>query len=586
MKPPPALSVIVPVYNQASSIVENVREIRRHVAGSLMEPVEFIVVSDGSIDRTAERILATRSEEIRVIHYDRNLGKGYAVKVGLLAGRADLIGFLDADLDVDPAALPSFVEDIRARGLDAAIGSKRHPGSEVDYPLRRRVYSWLYQQLVRVLFQLDVTDTQVGMKIFRRELVDAVVPHLLVKRYAFDLELLAVARDFGFRRIAEEPVRLRYRFSGSGVRPLAIAQALIDTAAVFYRVKLLRYYRRRRALIGDRRLDAQLTCTVIICGDGDNDALHATRAALAHLEPAPAAVIERLIGSDSSIGDVTVQRLLALQETEGDLVVFLRPGAVPAANWLGALLPYFANADVVAVGGPILPATAGGLRVMAAAAVYESRFAAGPVAKRHVPGNLREARDQPLDNLVVRRHVAVASGAFADAAELGNDANVSHRLSEHGKVLFTPDAPVTMHMPPLFTPLLRTLYAHARARGAGVHEGHPLPLSTAAAGAGALAGLLLPLVLLLPKKPQRALAGLIALYGLSLAYASAHAALRHRSGRVGLSLVLTAPAGHLVYGLGVLRGLLEPALTASSLCARASGAAQAHGSCRPRRRPA
>jgi hypothetical protein len=577
--------VVVPVYNQAGSIVESVEEIRRSIAAGLADSIELVVVSDGSIDSTAERVLATRSEAIRVIHYDRNLGKGYAVKVGLLAGRGDLVGFLDADLDVDPAALPLFVEDIRARDLDAAIGSKRHPGSDVDYPLRRRVYSWLYQQLVRMLFQLDVTDTQVGMKVFRRELVDAVVPHLLVKRYAFDLELLAVARDFGFRRIAEEPVRLRYGFSGSGVRLLAIAQALVDTAAVFYRVKLLRYYRRRRELVGDRHLDAQLTCTVVVCGQDDSDALHATRAALSHLEPAPTSVIERLIDSDPA-GDVTVQRLLALQETDGDLVAFLRPGAVPAANWLGALLPYFANADVVAVGGPILPATAGGLRGTAAAAVYESRFAAGPVARRHVPGNLREARDQPLDNLVVRRHVAVASGAFADAAERGNDADVSHRLSEHGKVLFTPDAPLTMQMPALFTPLLRSLYAHARARGAGVQEGHSLPLATAAAAAGALGGLLLPLALLLPKKPQRALAGLIGLYGLGLAYAGAHAALRHRSARVGLGLALTAPAGHLVYGLGVLRGLLEPSLTASSLCARASGAARAHGSCPPRRRPA
>jgi hypothetical protein len=283
---------------------------------------------------------------------------------------------------------------------------------------------------------------------------------------------------------------------------------------------------------------------------------------------------------------VTTQRLLALQDSDTDLVAFLRPGAVPAANWLGALQPYFANAEVVAVGGPILPATSGGLRGATAAAVYESRFAAGPVAKRHVPGNVREAPEQPVDNLLVRRNVAVTSGAFAEAAERGNDADVSRRLSEHGKVLFTPDAPVAMRMPPLFTPLLRTLHAHARARGAGVRQGHRLPLSAAAAGAGTVGALLLPLAPRLPKKPQRTLAGLIGLYGLGLAYASAHAALRHRSPQVGMGVALAAPAGHLVYGLGVLRGLLEPALTASSLSARASGAARAHGSCPPRRRPA
>ena len=76
------------------------------------------------------------------------------------------------------------------------------------------VSSWLYQQLVRLLFRLEVRDTQVGLKVFRREVAEQVLPLLLVKRFAFDLELLAVARAFGFDRIRELPIRLDYRFSG------------------------------------------------------------------------------------------------------------------------------------------------------------------------------------------------------------------------------------------------------------------------------------------------------------------------------------------------------------------------------------
>ena len=88
------------------------------------------------------------------------------------------------------------------------------------------------------------------MKLFRREVAEQVFPFLLVKRFAFDIELLAVARSFGFNRIEEQPIRLDYRFTGSGVRSLAVFRALIDTAAVFYRLSILRYYHRKRLLIG------------------------------------------------------------------------------------------------------------------------------------------------------------------------------------------------------------------------------------------------------------------------------------------------------------------------------------------------
>ena len=204
MQDEPLLSLVTPVYNGAGYIAENVAIIREEL-GSAAIPYELIVVSDGSADDTVNEVVTADHPDVRVLHYDRNIGKGYAVKVGLLAARGRYAGFIDSDLDLHPAVVPAFLAAMQQPRLDAAIGSKRHPGSVVDYPLRRRAYSWLYQQLIRLLFQLEVRDTQVGIKLFRRELVDAVVPHLLVKRYAFDLELLAVARDSGFRVSKSSP---------------------------------------------------------------------------------------------------------------------------------------------------------------------------------------------------------------------------------------------------------------------------------------------------------------------------------------------------------------------------------------------
>jgi hypothetical protein len=447
---------------------------------------------------------------------------------------------------------------MEGEGLDAAIGSKRHPRSQVDYPKRRRVYSWLYQQLIRVLFDLDVRDTQVGVKLFRRALVDAVVPHLLVKRYAFDLELLAVANDSGFHRIGELPVRLDYGFSESGLDPLAVAQALVDTAAIFYRLRILQYYRRRRQIVGERSAATPLKTAVAFVGrDADQQALRRSLDALDGLEQAPDQVEVSLGAPRGSEDDVTARRLELLERTDADLIAFLTPGVLPGTNWLGALLPYFANPEVAAVGGPILPSVSGDLTVDGAAALYESRFAAGPLARRHLPGNLREIVDQPLDNLLVRRKAALASAAFVDAAARSDDSDVARSLANAGAVLFTPDAVVVAPMPRLVRPLLATVHAHARARGRSLGGGGRVPVSVLPPALFAVCTLVLLATPVLPRSFQRMLGVGAAAYLLGLSYASVHAGLRHRRLAVGATLALATPASHLAYGVGVLRGVVE-----------------------------
>ena len=101
---------------------------------------------------------------------------------------------MDADLDLEPSRLPEFLARREGRAARLRDRIEAPPGVQCLYPRSRRLASWLYQSLVRVLFRLDVRDTQVGMKLFRREIADEVIPLLVVKRFAFDLELLAVSR--------------------------------------------------------------------------------------------------------------------------------------------------------------------------------------------------------------------------------------------------------------------------------------------------------------------------------------------------------------------------------------------------------
>ena len=104
--------------------------------------------------------------------------------------------------------------------------------------------------LVRALFGLPVRDTQTGIKLFKRAVLERVLPRILVKRFAFDLELLANAHHFGYR-IVEAPVTLNFRRVCSRLRISAVWNVFLDTLAIFYRMRILHYYDRPEPLAID-----------------------------------------------------------------------------------------------------------------------------------------------------------------------------------------------------------------------------------------------------------------------------------------------------------------------------------------------
>ena len=234
------LSLILPCYNPGPGL----RPFLTRLVSELQDEgrFELIVVSDGSTDDSVEVARKLDSPSIRVLHYTEQAGKGHALRVGLRAARGAFIGFIDADGDIDPQAVGPFVSLMRLYGPDIVLGSKRHPMSEVSYPPMRRLMSWIYHKLTRALFRINVRDTQTGLKLVRRDVLVDVLPRMFEKRYAFDLELLVVARLLGYTKVFEAPVKIDYRFS-SNVDPDAVLRILLDTAAIFYRRYILDTYR-------------------------------------------------------------------------------------------------------------------------------------------------------------------------------------------------------------------------------------------------------------------------------------------------------------------------------------------------------
>ena len=237
------ISVIVPAYNQEKTIEADVRNIEKSLE-SLSRPFEIIVVVDGSPDETFTRALPLKSDRIKVYNYSPNKGKGYALRYGTVRASGDIIVFLDAGMDIDSSGIAMLLSHMEWYRADAVVGSKRHPVSKVDYPPLRRLMSFGYQLLVRLLFGLKIRDTQTGLKAFRREVLEKVMPRLLVKNYAIDIEILSVAYYLGFRRIYEAPVTINHQFV-SLTKPSIrkeIVNMLKDTLAVFYRLRILHYY--------------------------------------------------------------------------------------------------------------------------------------------------------------------------------------------------------------------------------------------------------------------------------------------------------------------------------------------------------
>ncbi len=238
------LSLVVPAYKQEKAIVKDLKNLSR-VLSMLAITYEIIVVVDGFLDKTTQKAKSVKNKNISVLGYEKNAGKGFAIKYGVKEAKGDIIGFIDAGMDIDPSEISIMLSIMEWNKADIVIGSKLHPQSKVNYPMTRKILSWGYRFLTYILFGFRVRDTQVGLKIFRRQVAKEVFSKIIVKSFAFDIEVLAVAYKLGYTKIFEAPVKINFK-SPSSISSKnfwhIILLMLWDTAAVFYRLKILHYY--------------------------------------------------------------------------------------------------------------------------------------------------------------------------------------------------------------------------------------------------------------------------------------------------------------------------------------------------------
>ena len=206
-----ALSFVVPAYNESKHIMSALVSLD-DMAKPKKVQYEVVVVDDGSKDDTLSkaRQYANMNGHVRIISYTKNQGKGYAVQAGFMQTTGDVVVFVDSDRDIDVSIISSYVEALKDG--DIAIASKWHPDSVVEMPIVRKVLSHSFNVLVRLLVGVSFKDSQAGLKAMRRDAFENVFPRLAVKRYAFDVELLAVAKSYGLK-VVEMPTRLNIESS-------------------------------------------------------------------------------------------------------------------------------------------------------------------------------------------------------------------------------------------------------------------------------------------------------------------------------------------------------------------------------------
>ena len=234
-----ALSFVIPAYNEEASIVSTLCTLN-DLGKSEKRGYEIILVNDGSRDKTLSRALkyASSNHHVKVVTYGSNIGKGHAVRAGFLKTTGDIVIFADSDLDVDLTQISRYVEALEHG--DIVIASKWHPASIVDIPLSRRILSHSFNVLVRLLTGARFKDTQVGLKAMRKSAFLNIFPKLSVKRYAFDVELLAVASLYKLR-IVELPTNIKI---SSSFRLIDVWRMFVDLLGIGYRLRVLRWYTR------------------------------------------------------------------------------------------------------------------------------------------------------------------------------------------------------------------------------------------------------------------------------------------------------------------------------------------------------
>lgn len=196
----PDLSIIVPAYNEQDLITNALDNLKNYLAAR-PERYEIIVVDDGSQDRTVacvQRWQEHSDADLRLLVNEKNLGKGFSVRRGVMESRGRYVVFIDADLPYELYTIDDFLKALQS-GRDLAIGSRVLPGSQVrGVPVLRYISGQVFSWMVQAVLFTGLPDTQCGFKSFTSAAAKEIFRRLTISGFGFDVEMLFIARKLKF----------------------------------------------------------------------------------------------------------------------------------------------------------------------------------------------------------------------------------------------------------------------------------------------------------------------------------------------------------------------------------------------------
>lgn len=221
------ISIIIPVYNEGSNLEPVIFEIQsifdNQRAGY---SYEIVLVDDGSTDATQEILKRLSKEKVKFIRLEKHTGKGYALSRGIAIASGRFVAMMDGDGQINVRYLPEMVDLIKRGAADIVLGSKYHPDAYYKPGFFRWWIGKSYNWLIQILLRYNLTDIQAGIKLFKRERLNSLLP-IRADNFDFDLEFISKAIDEGVT-IKEIPIKVRDRFSGkSKVNKLRVSFGLL-----------------------------------------------------------------------------------------------------------------------------------------------------------------------------------------------------------------------------------------------------------------------------------------------------------------------------------------------------------------------
>ena len=387
----------------------------------------------------------------------------------------EYIYVVDGDIEGSVAKLGNFIDRMCETGADVVIGTK---GS-------KRLLNRLYYLFIRVFFGLPISDTQTGARLFKREVLKYALERALSKTGAFDLELLTIAAGHG-AKIAEVemPEQAARVLEQRSVPSVGMMRATLnDTFAIFYRARVLGYY--RKCLVPRRPQGTPLVSIVIACPNG-SWMLDECLAGIGRQTYRNFEVIVLPDGEDSSAGKAVEgiepdrirwiptgkirpaeKRNLGIREAKGEIVAFIDDDAYPDSRWLEQATKYFGEESVGGVGGPGVTPPGDSWLARVGGRVYDSVLVSGNYRYRYKAGGVRmDVEDYPSCNLLVRRDILVAIGGYRTDFWPGEDTLLCKDIIDGWKrIIYDPWIIVYHHRRALFAPHLRQLGRYGFHRG-------------------------------------------------------------------------------------------------------------------------